>query len=25
MNTAEMAVLNGFWQKNGLGPLEVKV
>jgi len=24
MNTIEMAVLNGFWQKNGLGPLGVK-
>jgi len=25
VNTAEMAVLNGFWQKNGLGPLGVKI
>jgi len=23
MNTIEMAVLSGFWQKNGLGPLGV--
>jgi len=25
MNTAKMAVLSGFWQKNGVGPLEVKL
>jgi len=24
MNIAESAVLSGFWQKNGLGPLGVK-
>jgi len=24
MNIVEMAVLNGFWQKNGLGPLGIK-
>jgi len=24
MNATETAVLSGFWQKNGLGPLGVK-
>jgi len=25
MNTPETAILSGFWQKNGLGPLGVKI
>jgi len=25
MNATEMAVLSGFWQKNGLGPVGINI